>query len=258
MAKTTKEVAVRKNQAVGLPRDVLAEMAEEAKNDAAKQQTGSTAFSLRGGILAYDGNPMPGNEMEVVVLAHNYEHALFEGAFDPATPRSPVCFAIGDDKDNLAPHINSLKPQSDSCAECPMGEWESDPRPGSKGKACKQTRRLAVMPSDALDDLDNIGKAQVAMLRLPPTSEKNWAVYIQTINATDKRPPWAVVTDVKVSPHPKNQFQVNFDKVDVLDDMDELQACKDNVTRAKAVINNPYSKAEEVVEPPPRKGKAKF
>ena len=53
-----------------------------------------------------------------------------------------------------------------------------DPRKqGNKGKACKERRRLAIIPAAAIKD-GEIAKAELAVLSLPVTSLGNWGNYV--------------------------------------------------------------------------------
>ena len=66
--------------------------------------------------------------------------------------------------------------------------------------------------------------AEVAALRPPVTSIKNYSNYVQTVAATLKRPPLAVITEVAVVPDPKTQFKVTFSMVKAIDDPAIVQA----------------------------------
>ena len=81
-------------------------------------------------------------------------------------------------------------PQHDGeCSDCPLARWES--ADNGKGKACKNARRLAVL---AYDESTELGEAQMAMLKAPPTSLKNWASYAKSIALRYNRPTSTVVT----------------------------------------------------------------
>jgi hypothetical protein len=232
---------------LALPEDWQTELAQAAKDESAVEKSEMQAFSLKSGILTYDGNPMPNNEMNCIVVATAFEKAMFINKFDPNNIISPLCFALAPEDEDMAPHENSFKPQGNEdkddedfgkCHGCPQLEWGSDPSsPSGRGKMCKETRRLALLPEDALDDL---AKATPAMLRIPVTSVVNWSSYVHTLAATAKRPPWTVVTKISVAPDKKNQFAVSFEVVSAINDVALLDQLKSMRPRAQQGVMNPY------------------
>ncbi len=245
-------VAVKEEaKAVALPGSWEMELANEAKADTAVEVPATTAFSLQGGILSYNGQEMPNNEIEVIVVASAFEKALFINKYSPDNPIPPLCFALSADGEGMEPHDNSFKkqgpPDADNpkehpsvCRGCEHLEWSSDTNsPSGKGKACKETRRLALLSVDALQD--GVDKAQPAMLRVPVTSVKNWATYVHMLAATIKRPSYAVVTRVYVEKHPKYQFVVNFECTRPINDTELLTSLRDMRERMQVGIMNPYA-----------------
>lgn len=243
-----------------LPAEWEKKLALHAKDDTAKEVPATQAFSLRAGVLSYNGQAMPENKMSVVVLASAHEHAFFINKFDPGNIISPLCFSLSEEGEEMVPHDNSYKKQNETCLGCPQAEWGSDENsPSGRGKACKEVRRLAVIPAEPLDE---IAKAQVAMLRIPVTSVANWASYVHMLAATAKRPAWSVVSEVKVVPDPKKQFQVQFAPVDAINDTAILEGLQASRTRAAQAVMNPYGmmteeQYKEVTAPAPVK-KRKF
>jgi len=270
-SKTT-EVATIKQPGtdLALPEDWQVALAADAKNETALEVSEAQAFSLRAGILSYNDQPMPNNEMDVIVVASAFEKAMFISKFDPTNIQPPLCFALSPDGDGMSPHENSYKPQgghddagngTGMCQGCPQLDWGSDPNsPSGRGKMCKETRRLGVVPLDAL--ADGVEKAVSAMLRIPVTSVVNWSAYVHLLAATSKRPPWSVVTRIKVVPDPKKQFQVTFSVVAPVNDTHQLAAIQEMRGRVQKSIMNPYAlmteeQYKEITNPPPKK-KGKF
>jgi hypothetical protein len=83
---------------------------------------------------------------------------------------------------------------------------------------------MLLIPADSIGTAAAVEAAEVAALRPPVTSLKNYASYVQTIAATLKRPPLAVVTEISVVPDPKTQFKVVFTMVRSIDDTEVIQA----------------------------------
>ena len=87
-----------------------------------------------------------------------------------------------------------------------------DPKPGRKGKACKDAERLLYLAADDLTP-EGIAKGTVAWQKIPVKSIAFWTRYVQALKAVKKRPPFACVTEVSVVPDPKDQIHVHFNHV---------------------------------------------
>lgn len=174
-------------------------------------------FSTKGGILKFNDTPIPGNEMIAVIVDYINEKTWYEEDFDPENPKTPSCFAFtrGDGSD-LAPHEESTDKQNETCEGCWADEFGSADR--GQGKACKDGRRLALLPAGRkegdtwiiTEDPEYYENEDIAMLRVPPTSLKAWAKYVKQLEGVLGRPPYGVVTIIKIVPDDKNQFAVTF------------------------------------------------
>lgn len=209
-------------------------LAEYAQKQAAVERPTNGKITFRGGHMSYQGSPIAGNTMLAVIIAAVKERALYENvitgrAFDPNKPENPICFSLSEgDEDALdaVPHANSKSPMSTNCAGCRFNAWGSDPQSASRGgraKACKDKRRLFILPSTAVivqtpagpqaQDPLQTAKVEAATCDLPVTSVRNWAKYLATLSGVHRRPSWAVITKISVVPHPKTQFEVTFEHV---------------------------------------------
>jgi hypothetical protein len=215
--------------------DELAKLAEV--DAAAERSTSSTAFmSTKMGRLSYRGNPVPGDRIDVVVIAAPVERLYYASKYDPEAVSGPACFAIAVNAPGMGPAATAPSPQHANCAECPHNQWGSSPT-GGKGKACRETRRLIMLPADSIESADKVATSEVAALRPPVTSVKNYSTYIQTVATTSRRPAAAVVTEVSVVPNPKTQFQVNFRMRRPIEDMEVVRAliARGQLEMAKAI-----------------------
>lgn len=165
--------------------------------------------SLKSGVLSFNGMPFPDNEMDVIVIDHIMAYTFYVGRYDPDNPTSPVCYAFGREEGEMRPHEKSESPQDPACKGCPNNEFNSADT--GKGKACKNSRRLALITGESLED---VGDAQVVYLNVPVTSVRGWAQYVDTLFKTLRKPPFAVITRIKVVPDPKTQFKLNFSLVE--------------------------------------------
>lgn len=195
--------------------------------DAAKNEvvSGGKFFSLQSGVLKYDGNPVPNNKMAVIILESLYENVYYgTERFDRDNLTPPKCFALNKRQNELAPHETVVKfgtAQSDNCAGCLLNAWGSSDT--GRGKACRNTRRLAMIPAgewdkrgafEMIEDEEHYKLAEMAFMKLPVTSTKGYANYVRQIAGTLSRPPHGVITQVSVVPDNKTQFKVLFEAVE--------------------------------------------
>lgn len=223
-------------------------LAAEAKAVAKAERPSLSQISTRGGMLSYGGQPVQGNTLDAVVVGYVFENSWFKYAFDPNNPRNPDCYALALPDANgevalMAPHPSIEEPNHHECVTCPMFQWGSDPK-GGKGKACKEIRKLALLPVSALTDPDAIQKAEVAVLRLPVTSVRNWKRYVQEVSALHMRPPWATITTIAPKPHMKFQFEITFNTKGLVAD-EYLDALAARIGPVQEMLMQPYDKNAE-------------
>lgn len=196
------------------------------------------------GILSYQGEPVKGNALSVIIVDYVKENQFYDEAYDRNKKRSPVCYAFGDSDDDMDPHPEAEKPQATKCTECKHNKWGSGPN--GKGKACKNVLRLALVPAVPLD-AQSIAEAEPAWLKVPVTSVKNMTAYVNTVGALHGRPEWAMTTEISTKPDPKSQFQVTF-KPGVPIPEELLGTVKMRKDQMFDQIQFPYRKNEETSE----------
>ena len=229
------------------------QLAEMAKRDAsAEAATASSPFiSLRNGIMTFNGQQLANNEIDCVILAAPIERQYYSGRFDPDNPRPPVCFALSRDPRDMVPSPASEDQQHQTCKGCPMDEWGSS-EVSTKGKACKETRRLILLPVDAIESADSVKTSDIACLRPPVTSVKAFSTYTQTVAAAHSTPLFGVVTKIKVVPDAKTQFKLSFRAVNPvnLEVMTALMERADHeLAVALASVNDATPAEEQESEP---------
>lgn len=221
------------------------ELANEAEIAAKNEQkSGGAYLSARNGQLSFQGNPIAGNKLDVIILEHVYENAYYPGKFDPNNPSSPVCFASAKKEVDLIPSSEDCDDvQNETCEGCPQNEFGTADT--GRGKACKNSRKLSLITADSLDDIEN---AQVALMNLPATSVKAWATYVQQLALTVKRPTYAVITQISVVPDVKTQFKIGFKLVSSISQssLAELRAKRE---ANESLLFIPYQKNSERPEP---------
>lgn len=255
------------------------ELAKQAALSASREANGGGGnfVSIKGGILAFQDAAMPNNEMAVIVVDNILENVHYAGAYDANNPSGPDCFAFGREEQDLAPHqavLDAGTQQHDKCVGCPLNEWGSAET--GKGKGCRNTRRLALIPAGSFDKQgvfsfpdaeDHFDAAEIAFFKLPVTSVKGWAGYVKQLAATHNRPPWGVVTKIKVVPDQKTMFRVIFEAVEKVPN-ELMDAVAKRHKEAEALIDFPYTIGEapapapaaparrQPMAPPARRGAA--
>lgn len=238
------------------------ELARQAKLAAAVEESTATGnfFSLKGGILAFNDAPVPNNEMAVVILDGVLENVYYEGKYDPDTPAGPICFAFGREEKEMVPHkivFDAGNNQSDKCQGCEHNEWGSADT--GRGKACRNTRRLALIPAGTFDagrfkpfnDESQLETAPIAYMKLPVTSVKGYASHVKQLANALSRPPHAVYTKVSVRPDPQTQFKVVFEPLSTIPN-ELLGVVMKRHDEAQKAIEFPYVPFEEA--PAPQRG----
>lgn len=228
----------------------------EARDVAALERPKIGKISLRAGQMNYEGTPVPGNTITVIVLAHAVEHAYYTRAFDPNNLVNPDCFALSVTGQNMVPHPLAASLQAETCATCPQFEWGSDPK-GGRGKACKEGRRLVVMAAREDMTAEYVASTELGFMKVPVTSIKNWANYVNIVSSLYQRPPWAVATKISVVPDARTQFKVNFEPAGVIDAA-VLSALASRKEAAQAIALQPWEPVNEEEEKKELPATAKF
>lgn len=188
--------------------DIEKELAElQEITTASEVGTSDGYMTVRHGNMAIRDIPVPDNKINVVVVGSIIEYAYYESAYDPDNVQMPVCFANGLNEKELKPHEFSTKKQSDNCLTCPKNRFGS--APNGKGKACKNSRKLALMGS--FTDIDSIATADIVFFKIPVTSVKNWSQYILELSSK-KLSMLHVITRISSKSHPKTQVAVSFEQ----------------------------------------------
>lgn len=241
------------------------ELARQAEIAAALEANagGGQFFSIRGGVLSWQDAPLPNNEMAVVILDSIFENVYYEGQYDPDTPQAPTCFAFAKEEDALTPHeivVKAGQAQStDGCKGCEHNEWGSADR--GRGKACRNTRRLAMLPAGTFardgkftmfTEPEHYATTAIGFMKLPVTSVKGYANFVRQVAGALRRPPAGIVTRVSVVADPKTQFKVLFEPMEKVPN-ELMEAVLARRNEVDPLMDFPYNL--EVEETPPRSNK---
>lgn len=113
-----------------------------------------------------DGTPV--GYIDVVIVKANgfLNKQYFEGKYQEGVNAAPVCYSL----DGVKPSDASTKKQATGCALCPKNQFGSLVGDnGVKQKACRDTKKLAVVP---LADIRNATMGGAMLFRVPPSSLK--------------------------------------------------------------------------------------
>ena len=225
---------------------------------------GGNFFGLKGGILTYDGAPIPNNKMCVVILDGLLENVYFSEAYDPDSPASPKCYAFGREETSMVPHPSVVErgdAQHEKCSGCKWNAFGTADQ--GKGKACRNTRRLAMIPAGTFnnDKLTLFTKPEqftssgIVYMKLPVTSVKDYSAFVKQLAVIMKKPPFAVATLVSLVPDAKTQFKVTFQAHQELPSIliPTLMLRHDEAVKA---IDFPYPQFTETEAAPVEKKKA--
>lgn len=230
------------------------EMAKHAKAVAAVERPALSMISLQAGQMKLAGQLIPGNRLPCIIVASAFQQRYYVSRFDPNKPATPVCFALSRDGQDMAPHETSSQKQNEDCLSCPQNRWGSDPTPGRKGKACRLSRRLALLPADSVKD-GTVERAEMAILTVPVTSLKHWSAFVNQCNAEHQRPPWGMLAAVSTHPS-QNQFDVKFEILGLVGE-EALPSVYKRISQAEEVILSPYDNAEQEPQAPREDSKAR-
>jgi hypothetical protein len=154
-----------------------------------------------------DGQKSQG-PLECIVLDFAWFLVHYPGVYNSNNPQQPDCFAVGREnpeavENGLAPHESVKKPYHSNCKDCPKNEWKSAPT--GNGKACKNQRRLVLVPPNFDETTEPM------TMYVSPGGLKNWDKYVSRLNNEQGVLPVQVVTAISFDPdqtYPLLQFSL--------------------------------------------------
>ena len=142
-------------------------------------------------FVLQDGTENEG-PMRVVVLGFGSRNTYYSKPFNANEIVSPDCYAEDSSPADMKPSKDVALKQADSCNECPQNQWGSAPA-GGNGKACQNTRIVAILPIDAPD-------ADIMTIRVSPSGLRDFDAYMGTLSTQYSLPPFAVTTSIAFDP----------------------------------------------------------
>lgn len=122
-------------------------------------------------VTAENGeDPAPSLSAVIIRANPNLNKVYYPDGYEEGSTEKPVCHS----NDSITPSIDAAEPQSPKCAICPHNAWGSKITDnGARGKACSDSRRLAIAPDGDLE--------RAMLLRVPAASLKALLGYAQNL-----------------------------------------------------------------------------
>ena len=123
-----------------------------------------------------------------VIVDFIAKRAWYEGAYNKDNIVPPNCFTLGfEPHANLLPSINAPDKQNEDCKTCQKGQFKS--ADNGKGKACKESYVLALLPPDAEED------TELRTLEISATGIKPFEKYVRDLARDYGKAPYVFVTE---------------------------------------------------------------
>jgi len=237
----SRAVAPRKTTALAETYDWRKEVAAYAAKTVKMEESvqAGNRISTKGGVLTYKQTPLKDNELHGIILCALIENAYYPGKYNPDAPTAPVCFAFSEDGEEMAPHEKSHEPQHETCHGCPHNEFGSADT--GRGKACKNSRRLAILPLQAPFTVKDVEEAEIATIGVPVMSVKGYSLYVKDLAIKSNLPSWAWQSRLWCTPDAKSQYRLCFESSDRKPLPDKLyNAILARVKEAERILDEPY------------------
>jgi hypothetical protein len=198
--------------------------------------------------LMRDDGDGPRGSIEIVILkaAQAISKVWYEKGYTEGSKEAPDCFSAN----GLTPDPSSVKKQCNVCATCPRNAFGSaikqDGTPG-KGKACSDSKRLAVVP---MNDIDNEMLGGPMLLRVPASSLNDSATYGAGVQKLGF-PYYAVATRIGFDvndAYPKFVFSPIRPLTDA--EADKVLALRNDARVDRILSETPYEAAPAQIEKP--------
>lgn len=169
-----------------------------------KGKVWSTRFAGKDTPLMREDGDGPRGSIEVVIIksAAAISKIYYKGGYTDGSTAAPDCWS----SNGVTPDASVQNKCNKTCADCPMNAWGSRvTEAGKPGKACADSRRIAVTP---IADIDNELFGGPMLLRVPAASLKELKAYGDLLSGYQV-PYYAAVTRISFDPkeaYPKFVF----------------------------------------------------
>jgi hypothetical protein len=145
-------------------------------------------------LMRDDGDGARGSiEVVIVKAAAPISKIFYKGGYVDGSTAAPDCWSAS----GVTPDSSVQSKVHSTCADCPMNAWGSRVTDAGKpGKACADSRRIAVVP---VADIDNELFGGPMLLRVPAASLKDLKAYGDLLNSY-QYPYFACATRISFDP----------------------------------------------------------
>jgi hypothetical protein len=126
-----------------------------------------------------------------IIVEFTNRNLFYSSAYNESSIEPPDCYAVNPIMASMAPAENAPEKQAESCAECPNNAFGSL----GKGKACKNSRRLALLPPD--DD----GTGTLMTLDVSPTAIKRFDKMVSDVRRDFNMLPIGIQVEFSFAEH---------------------------------------------------------
>lgn len=194
-------------------------------------------------------NGLEVEEIECVIVDFVAANFYYAQDFDRQNIVPPDCFAIGMEPAGLIPSDNSPDKQCAACAGCWANQFKS--AKNGRGKACSNTRLLAVIPLDA------DAETGIMILKVSSTGLKSFDGHVANVASKYGVPIRGVTTRITMSD--EEYASLRFAVVNKLSPKDPLLAIAQSLKESALVRlqTEPDVTAAAAEAPPARRAPAK-
>jgi hypothetical protein len=188
---------------INLPANIEAEMQAEiaALQKRISAPSGDRITVTQGKTIKL-ANGLEVDEVECVIVEFVAANYYYDKQFDRSNIVPPKCFAIGMEPAGLIPSGNSPDKQCEACTGCWANQFKS--AANGRGKACSNTRLLALLPLDADQD------TPIQILKVSSTATRYFDSHVANVASKYGKPVRGVTTKITLSDeeYPSLRFEV--------------------------------------------------
>ena len=178
-------------------RQAIAEYREVLRQELAVLHTriappAGNRISLKGRVFTMPDGSVHAGPIAAVILDFRSHNQYWAAPYDPNHLEDPICWAVSRTYEDLAPSPDAPERQAERCNNCPKNVFGS--APNGKARACRNSRRLAIVPPDATLDTEPM------ILSASPTAISAFESYVIGLAASEGKMPVEVVTLIAFKP----------------------------------------------------------
>jgi hypothetical protein len=168
-----------------VPKEMAEVFADDAQENMANVHDAFHRISIEGSRYKVAGNLIgdKGVEFTGIILKETPVNMFYKTRYEKAKPVNPDCWSLG----GLVPDSAVAEKQNADCPSCPQnrfGTGTDEKGQKTKGKACRNARRLVLM----IDGVD-----MPVIMSLPPTTIKPFNAYLKMLSSNQPPVPMFAV-----------------------------------------------------------------